>query len=71
MVIENSLGGNNNPRPHAPVTVGHISSSRSCSWCHTMNDVREEFCSNCGHCAHVPRRQCYCSECKRRMGVGR
>lgn len=71
MVIENRNGGNSNPRPQETITVEHLCGSHSCSWCHTLNDVREEFCSNCGHCAHVPRAQCYCPECKRRMGVGR
>jgi hypothetical protein len=41
----------------------------SCSWCHELNGPIAEFCHNCGHCAHVPRAQCYCRECKRRTGV--
>ena len=35
----------------------------SCSWCHTSNPTTQEWCSNCGHSAHVPRTQCRCRRC--------
>jgi hypothetical protein len=37
--------------------------SRSCSWCHALNDVRAVTCRNCGHNAHVPRLHCTCEQC--------
>jgi hypothetical protein len=40
--------------------------SRSCSWCHQMNDVRSvpaPLCSNCHHRADVPRAECDCFAC--------
>lgn len=50
-----------------PAQVGPIISSRSCSWCHHLNDTRVEFCERCRHCAQLPRMQCYCSDCSRRL----
>jgi hypothetical protein len=37
--------------------------SRSCSWCHRMNDADSRFCQECGHEAHVARLACRCRQC--------
>lgn len=40
-------------------------SSRSCSWCHEMNDITETktYCHQCGHRADLPRAKCDCEQC--------
>jgi hypothetical protein len=40
---------------------------QSCSWCHHENERGVEFCRHCGHCAGIPRMQCYCSQCRQRL----
>jgi nitrate/TMAO reductase-like tetraheme cytochrome c subunit len=37
--------------------------TESCSWCHEMNDVRDEYCQTCGHQAHASRMNCLCEQC--------
>ena len=37
--------------------------SRSCSWCHSMNPTAERYCRSCGHEAHVARLDCGCPRC--------
>lgn len=43
--------------------------SRSCSWCHTMNQTNAgpgaPTCSECGHRADLPRSACDCARCRR------
>lgn len=38
-------------------------SSRSCSWCDSMNESTERECRNCGHDAQVARLECRCARC--------
>jgi hypothetical protein len=40
-----------------------MATSRSCSWCHTMNREEWQFCRTCGHEVHVPRLLCCCLRC--------
>jgi hypothetical protein len=40
-----------------------LQQSQSCSWCHTLNDLRASTCRTCGHDAHRPRMQCMCPQC--------
>jgi hypothetical protein len=43
--------------------LASMSRQRSCSFCHTMNDVTVDLCRHCGHQAHVPRMICQCAQC--------
>jgi predicted amidophosphoribosyltransferase len=42
-----------------------VLTSRTCSWCHASNSVRERYCHKCGHEAQVPRLDCRCRRCLR------
>lgn len=45
-----------------------MTTSRSCSWCHTINDLipgRSAFCVACEHRADVARLDCDCPKCRR------
>lgn len=40
--------------------------SKSCSWCHEMNEMlpeRRTWCHSCGHRADLPRHCCDCQRC--------
>lgn len=47
-----------------------MTTQRSCSWCHELNDVTAAalrgdpvFCARCGHRADLPRMNCDCATC--------
>jgi len=52
-----------------------VSTSQSCSWCHTMNFTPpfvRNWCSHCKHAADRPREECDCATCetlRRRAGL--
>ena len=46
-----------------------VVTSRSCSWCHAMNDVAECYCRECGHAVGVPRMDCDCPRCEPRVAA--
>ncbi len=50
-----------------PTLEGLMPTVRSCSWCHTPNDIGFEFCSLCGHNAGRPRIECNCDYCQSRF----
>ncbi|HZR98742.1 MAG TPA: hypothetical protein VFE37_08550 [Chloroflexota bacterium] len=35
-----------------------------CRWCRRFNPTTIELCRECGHEAHVTRRQCACKRCR-------
>ena len=51
-----------------PAAPGPVRASRSCSWCHALNETAERSCKDCGHEAHVARADCACPRC--RLGPG-
>ena len=44
--------------------MGQVKSQMSCSWCHTLNDINEQYCSYCGHEATKARMDCQCRRCQ-------
>lgn len=43
--------------------IPYLKATTNCSHCHEQNDTDEQFCSSCGHEAHVARMDCQCAAC--------